>query len=847
MSVKNWQRIEDLFHDASQLHGAARAAFLESQCQGDQATFQEVASLLAASESNNRFLEQPTFDLGIKILAQSGALEGRSLGHYQIIRLLGEGGMGEVYLAEDKKLERYVALKFLVSGLFDDQVAKDQLMREARAVAKLEHPHICPVYGVESIDEYDFIVMPYMEGQTLDRLIRQGPAALDRILDLSEQIASALAVAHARGIIHRDVKPQNILVAENGEAKILDFGLAKLVAQSHTKASFDTRPTASQAGLVPGTVAYMSPEQTRGDKLECATDIFSFGIVLHEMLNATNPFLRKTREETVKAIAGEQPPPLPKTVPATLKEINIKCLQKAVTARYRTGEELLADLRKLRSDRARHAASEWRSSTKRVVLAAAVLMLATLIVGGMIWRSATRVHNLAILPISNESGDPENNYMSAGLTRSLFDRFAGIPKLKVKLPTAGPATRSAYANQAGRDLGVEAVLSGKLLKQADKLQLHLTLTNTADGKTSWEQDFDVQSVDLFALQDTITSGVTSSVGLWMIGNEKKALARRATDNEEAMKAYIRGSALWTSRRDRDEIGTAISYFDRAIALDPYFAEAYAARAECNIIRTTNVLFGPVDSADALNKANYDARKAIEINPLLAAAHTSLANIDLRYNWDWNDAEKELNFAIQLDSNYATTHFVYTNLLAIRRRFDESIAEAAKARTLDPYSIASAMNYARALYYARRFDEARQVIQGQLDQTPACGQCLHLLGWISVEQGNFPAGIAMLEKKFADDKLYPAAALGYAYARAGRPDDARRMFEVLDQSPYPVPSHERALIYLGLRDWDQAFTYLQKSCDERFASIPLMSIDPLYDELRGDPRFVELMKRANVAN
>jgi serine/threonine protein kinase/tetratricopeptide (TPR) repeat protein len=846
MDNRHWQRIEELFHGASQLNGVARAAFLSSQCDGDDDALREVNSLLTASEGDCLFFEQPVFDFGIRILGQSGSLVGKSIGHYKIVRLLGEGGMGEVYLAEDRVLERYVALKFLVTGLFDDCSAKDQLMREARAVAKLEHPHICPVYGLESFGDYDFIVMPYIEGETLASLLGKKSPTLDRVLEISEQIASALAAAHSRGIIHRDVKPQNIIITEDRQAKILDFGLAKLVARTHNPAAFDDRSTASQLGLIPGTVAYMSPEQVRGDKLDGATDIFSFGIVLHEMLSGRNPFLRETREQTLKAIANEESLPLPKSIPPRLTEITQKCLQKAVPSRYAVGDELLVDLKRLRADRARRLASAWRPATKVFLIAAMLLIIAGSIAGGLTWRRATRFHSLAILPIANESGDRNNNYMSVGLTRSLFDRFAGLPKLTVKLTSAGP-TQNDSATQAGRDLGVEAVLSGNLIKQGDKLQLYLRLTNTSDGKTSWEGIFDAESVDLFALQDSVTKGVTSNVGLWMIGNEKRALARRATDNEEAMRAYIRGVSCWTGRRDGDDIRTAIAYLDQAIALDPSFAEAYAARAECRVLSVPNVLYGRADATEAISKATYDARRAIEINPLSTEAYTSLGNIDVRYNWNWIEAEKEFRSAIELNPNYAPAHFSYANFLAIQKRFDESIAESARGKSLDPYSDLSAVNYARALYYARRFEDARQALQQQLDQNPNCGQCQHLMGYVLMRQEKIPQAIAMFQKRYAVNSLYVAASLGYAYARAGRPDDARSMFAVLDQSPYPVPSHERGLIYLGLRDLDQAFYYFNKSCDERFAGIPLMSIEPLYDELRGDLRFIELMKRANVAN
>jgi len=265
------------------------------------------------------------------------------------------------------------------------------------------------------------------------------------------------------------------------------------------------------------------------------------------------------------------------------------------------------------------------------------------------------------------------------------------------------------------------------------------------------------------------------------------------------------------------------------------------------LSATNVLYGPVNASDAIDKATYDARKAIEIHPLLAAAHTAIASIDLRYKWDWIEAEKEFKLAIDLEPDYAPTHFFYANLLAIQRRFDESIGESGKGRSLDPYSAVSEVNYARALYYARQFDAAHQVLQQKLDQNPGCSQCMHLMAYFLMREGKTEDAIALLEKRYAVDKFHVAAALGYAYAKAGRADEARSMFTVLDQSPDPVPSHERALIYLGLRDLDQAFIYFQKSCDERFPSIPLMSVDPLYDEIRGDGRFVALMNRANITN
>src|ERR1044072_4080108 len=375
MYNKHCHRIEELFHHASQLHGATRANFLASECNGDERLLHDVNSLIAASEGNGHFFEQSTFDLGIRILGQTGSLAGQTIGHYQIIRLLGEGGRGEVYLAKDTVLDRNVALKFLVTGLFDDHSAKDQLMREARAVAKLEHPNICAVYGLESIGKYDFIVMPYIEGETLAALLGRESPNVDRILELSEQLASALATAHSRGIIHRDIKPQNVIITEDGQAKILDFGLAKISELTQGPLS-DSDLTVSQAGLVPGTIAYMSPEQARGEKVDCRTDIFSFGIVFFEMLTARNPFIRSTRAETISAIKNEDPQRSNDALPVDLKQVAGKCLAKARDLRYANGEELLIDVRRLRRRREESATIAWQRRVKVVGLAACVLLLA---------------------------------------------------------------------------------------------------------------------------------------------------------------------------------------------------------------------------------------------------------------------------------------------------------------------------------------------------------------------------------------------------------------------------------------------------------------------------------------
>lgn len=849
MNSNHWQRIEELFHAASQLPAEDRAVFLKGECAGDELLLQEVESLIAASEGGNSFIEQPALSLGMKVLSsgQKGSLVGQSIGHYRIVQLLGEGGMGAVYLAEDCTLERHVALKFLAPGLVGDDWAREQLMKEARAVARLENPNICAVHGLEEIGDYNFIVMQYVEGETLASLLRKGPLGLEPALDLGVQIIRALSAAHLRGIIHRDVKPQNIVVTADGQAKVLDFGLAKFVRRSQSTGPADKMDQTSHQGFVVGTVAYMSPEQARGDELDCRSDIFSFGIVFYQMLGGQNPFLRETREETIAAIKTEEPPRLPEELPEALVGIGRKCLEKTLERRYESAEQLLLDLRRLRKSRERASMMAWRQHLKYYALAAVVLLVILLGSIGYIYQKVTKVHTLAVLPITNKSGDPDKNYLSEGMTRNLFDKFSYLPRLKVKLPTVAASTQDEEIAKVGRELKVEAVLSGEIFRQGQSLVLRLTMLNTSDGVPTWEQTFNIDSADMLALEDDITRKVTSALGLWLIGGEKKLLAKRQTNNEDALRLYMKGRVYLGLKRDRENIQKAIQFFQQAVDLDPAFAQAYTGLADCYVL-TSNVAYGPIPTKEAMDKARWNARQALDIDPSLSEAHTSMGNIKLRYDWEWQQAEQEFKQAIELDPEYAPAHFAYANLLAVLGRFDESIRQSEVAKELDPYSPLSDMNYGRALYYARRYGAAADHFNKLLKQRPDYAPFLHMLGLVLLQQGQYREAVVALEKLHSTDPLFAAASLGYAYAKEGKRDDALRMIEELDQfsEQKPVPPHEKALVYVGLGEKDKAFQLLEKAYQERFANLAYLTTDPVYDDLRSDPRFSDLARRVNLA-
>jgi serine/threonine protein kinase/tetratricopeptide (TPR) repeat protein len=854
MTFSEWQRIEELFQAALQLQALERSVYLTNQCRENEELRREVESLLEASESDVTFIEQPAVSLGLKVLSSQSRqlIAGQSIGHYRIVRPLGSGGMGEVYLAEDCTLERQVALKFLAGGLGNDQWAKEQLMKEARAVARLENSNICGVHGLEEIGQDTFIVMPYVEGETLASLLRRETPSLDRALDFAEQTVGALAAAHLHGVIHRDIKPQNIVVTPEGRIKVLDFGLAKLVQQnrgvSKDGAGIDQT---SQVGGVMGTIAYMSPEQIRGEELDGRSDIFSLGIVLYEMLGGCNPFVRDTNEEILLAIKEKEPSSL-RAVPENLVSIVRRCLAKNRTERFETTEDLLSAIQAIRAERGRPAVVGYFDAMRRhrhfrkYAAAALALFVSVLGASSFIYSRVSAVHTLAIVPITNLSADSSLDYLSTGLTRTLYEKFSYLPRLTVRLPTEVPSTQTDEIVRAGRQLRVESVMSGEILKQGESLMLRVRVFDTADGTLRMEHTSSIDTTNLFALQDDITRRVTSALGLWLIGNEKKLLTKQQTDSEEALRSYMKGRVDQGLRRNRDNIKAAINNFQHAVDLDPAFARAYTGLADCYVIMQT-VTYGEMTSREAINKARWNALKALEIDYSLPEAQTSMGVIRLRHDWEWRQAEQDFKRAIDLKPSYAPAHYWYSNLLAVMHRFDEAISESERARELDPYSPLSAMNYGRALYYARRFEAANEYFGTLLKEKPDYAQFLNLRGLVQLQLQDVPAAIITLEKLRSLDYLMAAAPLGYAYGKAGQREKAEEILRKLDDLSRDrhIPVQEKAIIHMGMGDFDEAFSLLEESFGERFAALAYLNTDPLYDDLRGDPRFEALARRIGV--
>jgi tetratricopeptide (TPR) repeat protein len=483
---------------------------------------------------------------------------------------------------------------------------------------------------------------------------------------------------------------------------------------------------------------------------------------------------------------------------------------------------------------------------RALAASALALLLLLSVFAGYAYRRLSQEHTLAVLPFTNQSGDPGTDYLSEGFTRSLFDKFSYLPRLRVRLPSVVPPDRSERPELAkiGRELKVEAVLSGRVFKEGQALLLQINLLRAEDAALVWDGTFNLGAADPLALQDEISREVTSRLGMWLPGGE---LYRRQTDSEEALRLYMRGRYEWSQRKNPAAVQKAIDFFEQAVAKDPSFAKAYAGLADCYVLRN-NVAYGTAGVREAMEKAGHNARKAVEAGDSLPEAHTSLGMVKLRYQWEWDGAERELRRAIELNPDYAPAHYWYSNLLAMLGRFDESVREAEIARGLDPYAPVSYVNCGRVLYYARRYEEAAAYLSEAAGRYPEYPQPSHLLALVLIQQGRGDEAIAMLEAMRPKHPRYAEGTLGFAYGRTGRPDKAAevlRDIERLSTPENPMPPMEKALVHIGLGNRDEAFAKLEEVYQGRFSHLAYLRSDPMYDGLRDDPRFADLARRVNL--
>jgi serine/threonine protein kinase/tetratricopeptide (TPR) repeat protein len=790
---------------------------------------------------------------------------GQTVSHYRIISKIGGGGMGVVYEAADLKLGRHVALKFLPDELAHDQQALSRFQREAKAASSLSHPNICTIHEIDEVEGRAFIAMELLEGQTLRHMIAGKPMEIEIVLDLGIQIADALEAAHAKGIVHRDIKPANIFVTNRGQAKILDFGLAKVAFKGTGVSASDSTIGGSEENLTSpgstlGTVAYMSPEQVRGKELDARTDLFSFGAVLYEMCTGALPFRGDTSALIFNAILeGDPVAPvrLNPDMPPKLEEIINKALEKDRDVRYQHSSDIEADLKRFKRDTesGRGVTVPARNKSRRVklslVLTACIAVVGLVAVGVWHLRSGrtAQIDSVAVLPFTNATGDANTDYLSDGITESLTDSLTHVPELKVKSRRSAFQFKAQDVNlqKVGDALGVSALVSGRVVLRGDRIEVSAELTDVRDNTEIWGQHYSGKSADIISLQQQIAGDIAEKLRSKLSTSEKQQVAKQNTQSPEAYDLCLKGRYYWNKQTPSD-ITTAISYFNQAIAKDPGYALAYAGLADA-YDSLANI---GGSSSENFPKANAAARKALELDATLSRPHAVLGNSEMLYDWDFAGGEAEYKKAFELDPNEATAHWRYASTIAlIGGREQEVLTEIGRANELDPLApiVKTMAGYVHV--YARQYDEAITACKKVTNEYPTFAlthACLRDAYW---GKQMYPQVIeeAKLFGQLAGDPNQSgfAAALEQGFRSAGWKGALRKGIETakLQRKNGYSSAYGIASTYAELGEKDQAFHWFDTAYQERDLFLLGLKTDFSLDPIRSDPRFAELVRKVGL--
>ncbi len=820
---------------------------------------------------------------------------GTRLGRYEIKSSLGAGGMGEVYLAEDTRLDRKIALKILPSEFAEDKDRMSRFVREAKSASALNHPNIITIHEIGETDGTHFIATEYIQGETLRTRLTQHPLDLNAALDVAIQVASALDAAHRAGIIHRDIKPDNVMIRPDGLVKLLDFGIAKLSEQKAApvdeEAATAIKPHGTSPGLVIGTANYMSPEQAKGRAVDARTDIFSFGIVLYEMLTGKRAFAGENALDVIGAILHKEPPPLKQVLPELPSEIERivnKTLRKDADERYQTAKDLLLDLKDAKrelefQDKLERTAAPNREETKtqlltvpttdearpptssaefitgevkkhkRGVALGSLMLLALLGVGFWFYflRSTTDnapIDSIAVLPFQNRSADADTEYLSDGLAESLIYRLSQIPNLKVS-PTSSVFRYKGKQTDAkiiANELGVDSVMTGRIVQRGDNLAISVELVDMRNNRLLWGEQYERKMSELLATQREIAAEITNKLQLKLSGEGAQKLAKKYTNNNEAYQLYLQGRFHF-AKRTKDDILKGINYFQQAIKLDPNFALAYASIADSYNSMGKNADLPP---KEVLPQAKAAATRALEIDPTLAEAHGALADSLALYDWNWAESEREYGKAFQLDPNVSYIHLTHgVSYSAPLGKRDEAVAELKRAVELEPLSLITNAIFGLSYLYAGQNDKALEQGKRTYDLDPNFRFGRQYLGNTYIVLGRYDEAIALAEEGLKTSPLSQEDLViaGLAYAESGRRREAEQYldrFKELAKTRY-VRTVFTASIYAALGGKDKAFAELEKSFEDKDCFLPRIKLDPFMDPLRNDPRFKNLLKRMNL--
>ncbi len=892
MDPERLKTIEELFHAAADLAPRERKSFLDEKCGADAELRAEVDSLLAFESTPGHFLDGSPEALAAEMFTPGelpGGFVGKTIGHYKIERLLGIGGMGEVYLAEDVRLQRKVALKLLPDAFSSAEDRLERLVFEARSASGLNHPNILTIHEIGESEGKKFITAEFVEGKTLKELISTHPPGLIPALEIAVQVASALVAAHAAGIVHRDVKPDNVMIRPDGIVKLLDFGIAKFIEPESGSRESHRPDNGNRPKIIVGTPDYMSPEQATGKDVDVRSDVFSFGAVLYELLTGKRAFGGENSHDTIRAIADNAPAPLAELVPDVPPAIAAtveKCLAKSAGDRYQSMKDVLNDLQKAKrildlqtlesrngtfngSSEADHIEKvivldrpRWNSRLRApaTFVGGAFIVLLLALAGMIGYRflvTPARISSVAIMPFANESGNPESEYLSDGMTENLIRSLSVIPDLSVKARSTVFTYKGKHTPPAtiGSELNVDATIVGRMTQDGDKLKLDIELVDTSTQAVIWSANYERRNSELALLQRDMTRDVSVRLRPALTSDDQSRVAQSYSLNSEAQRLYLMGRFHWNKRNVRD-FQRAAQYFEQAITKDPNYALALTGTADTYALMP---LYGAYKPKDYIPKAKEAALRALELDQNLAEAHASLGYIKYSYDYDWDGAERELEAALGLRPGYATARQWHAEFLAFKGRTDEALDEISIALEFDPFSLVINRMKGNILGFAKRNDEAIAQLNRTAELYPDSPIVRFNLGEAYAAKGMHEEAIEqyLIGFKLDGRKSYEIRRYENAFKFKGMQGfwmeylasliTLQKALEESDDDPAYFDYESLAYAYAATRNKEKAIENLYRAYDVRDPSLITIKTSDVYDFLEDDPRYVELIRKIGLAN
>jgi eukaryotic-like serine/threonine-protein kinase len=861
MDIERWPKIDELYHQASQLNPSERASFLAKACDGDEYMRAQVESLLGF-DGKADFMEKPALGVAAQLLSEVPIPEmiGHKIGHYQILEKLGSGGMGVVYKARDEHLHRFVAMKVLPESFAADAERLNRFEQEARAASALNHPNVITIYDVAQVNRTPYIVMEFVEGQTLRQMISGEPLPIATVIRVGEQLAEGLSKVHAAGLIHRDLKPENVMVRRDGLAKILDFGLAKFEPVVGDASEAVPMSQTTNSGLV-GTLNYISPEQIRKRPVDFRSDQFSFGCIVHEMATGRCVFQRETPTQTLSAITDEtveSMATLRPDAPLQLSRVVERCLSKDRAQRYQSTEDLVRELRQIRDALFVSAAPQMRGSFKRTAfLTACVAALLSVGVGvNRVLReraanSQKQLQSLAVLPLENLSHGEQDGYFADGMTEELITEI-GRTTFPLRVISRDTVMQYKRTRKTVRDIAdelkVDAVLEGSVLLSGKNVKITEKLVRAVTQEELWSNRYEGSTEDVLNLQRRVARDVARQINSKTTPDKQTGPERTKKVDTDAHWDYFVGLHYYNNRFEGnpEDLHKSTEYFDQAIQKDPNYAPAYSARATSYIVQ---VAWGMLLASDAFPAAKQDVMKSLTLDPTRAQPHVALGGILLDYEWDWPTAEAEFRKAIEMDPNYTEAYLGYSKLLSLLEQHDEALAMLQHSLQQDPLSVVVNRRLGLALYWARRYDVSIQQYLRTLQLDPRSHPIVEELA-LAYEMAGKPQEAFEQYQQWARLGGVPESRTSMfeaAYKSRGMKGywQKRLEMEIEDEKRGDVWTYVMAALNARVGNNQQALAWLERAYLARDVGVNSLKVDPVFDGLRSDPKFIDLIRRIGL--